>query len=128
MTLHPTTPAFKENAHEALHDRELQKALGHVQGGFIYKRQSAVDRLPEFDILRDAARDLKDHVLAHLDLYLEMYEARVRASGGHVHFARDAAEANKIIVDICKAPRASPRARAWSRKRSGSTAPSRPPA
>ena len=103
MTLHPTTPAFKQNAHEALHDAELQKALGHVQGGFITKRQSAVDRLPEFEILRDAARDLKDHVLAHLDLYLEMYEARVRASGGHVHFARTAAEANQIIVDLCKA-------------------------
>ena len=103
MTLHPTTPAFKQNAHDALNDSELQKALGHVQGGFINKRQSAVERLPEFEVLRDAARDLKDHVLAHLDLYLEIYEARVRASGGHVHFARNASEANKIIVDICKA-------------------------
>ena len=67
MTLHPTTPAFKQNAHDALNDTELQKALGHVQGGFINKRQSAVERLPEFEVLRDAARDLKDHVLAHLD-------------------------------------------------------------
>ena len=56
MSLHPTTPEFKQNAHEALHDSELQKALGHVQGGFIAKRQAAADRLPEFDVLRDAAR------------------------------------------------------------------------
>jgi L-lactate dehydrogenase complex protein LldF len=102
MTLHPTTPEFKDNAHRALHDPELQKALGHVQHGFIYKRQSAVDRLPEFESLRDAARDLKNHILAHLDLYLETYERNVTAAGGKVHFARNSAEACQTIVDICK--------------------------
>ncbi len=103
MSLHPTTPAFKENAHRALGDTELQKALGHVQGGFINKRAAAVERLPEFETLRESARDLKDHVLAHLDLYLEHYETQVRAAGGQVHFARTGEEACKTIVDICKA-------------------------
>jgi len=102
MTLHPTTPGFKDNAHQALRDPELQKALGHVQQGFIYKRQSAVERLPEFENLREAARDLKDHVLKHLDLYLETYERNVIASGGQVHFARTSAEACETIVNICK--------------------------
>ncbi|MDB5596352.1 MAG: iron-sulfur cluster-binding protein [Hyphomicrobiales bacterium] len=102
MSLHPTTPAFKENAHRAMLDTELQKALGHVQGGFIGKRAAAVARLPEFEDLRDNARDIKDHVLAHLDLYLETYEERVRAAGGHVHFARSSEEACKTIVDICR--------------------------
>ena len=103
MTLHPTTPDFKDNAHRALHDPELQKALGHVQHGFIYKRQSAVERLPEFETLREAARDLKNHTLAHLDLYLETYERNVTAAGGKVHFARNSAEACETIVNICKA-------------------------
>lgn len=103
MTLHPTTPDFKDNAHRALHDPELQKALGHVQHGFIYKRQSAVERLPEFETLRESARDLKDHVLKHLDLYLETYERNVAAAGGQVHFARTSAEACETIVKICKA-------------------------
>ncbi|MEY3552873.1 MAG: hypothetical protein RL735_1221 [Pseudomonadota bacterium] len=102
MSLHPTTPEFKENAHRALGDSELQKALGHVRQNFIDKRKAAADRLPEFEALRDAAADLKDHVLAHLDLYLETYETRVRASGGHVHFARNSVEACRTIVDICK--------------------------
>ena len=31
MTIHPTSPQFKENAHAALGDRELQRALGHVR-------------------------------------------------------------------------------------------------
>ena len=103
MTLHPTTPDFKDNAHRALHDPELQKALGHVQHGFIYKRQAAVERLPEFETLREAARDLKNHVLANLDLYLETYERNVAAAGGKVHFARNSAEACETIVNICKA-------------------------
>jgi L-lactate dehydrogenase complex protein LldF len=102
MSLHPTTPEFKENAHRALGDSELQKALGHVRQNFIDKRKAAADRLPEFEALRDAAADLKDHVLANLDLYLETYETRVRASGGHVHFARNSVEACRTIVDICK--------------------------
>jgi L-lactate dehydrogenase complex protein LldF len=102
MTLHPTTPSFKANARGALADRELQKALGHVQGGFIARRAAAIERMPEFEALRDSARDIKDHVLSHLDLYLERYEERVLASGGHVHFARTSEEACKTIVDICR--------------------------
>ena len=39
------------------------------------------------------ARDIKDHTLAHLDLYLEAYEEKVTAAGGHVHWAETAADA-----------------------------------
>ena len=103
MTVHPTSPRFKENAHEALHNENLQKALGHLRHGFVPRRAAAVYRMPEMDELRDAARDLKNHVLAHLDLYLERYEKQVIAAGGHVHWARTADEACRIVVDICKA-------------------------
>jgi L-lactate dehydrogenase complex protein LldF len=102
MTVHPTSPQFKENAHRALADESLQRALGHVRSAFISKRAAAVDALPEFEALRDSARDIKEHTLKHLDLYLEAYEAQVTAAGGTVHFARDAAEARKIILDLCK--------------------------
>ena len=98
-----TSPAFKQNAHDALGDKQLQQALGNVRAGFIDKRAQAAERLPEFEALRDSARDIKDHVLAHLDLYLERYETKVRESGGQVHFARTAQEACATIVDICKA-------------------------
>ena len=54
---------------------------------FIARRREVADRLPEFEALRDSARDIKDHTLAHLDLYLEAYEERVTAQGGHVHYA-----------------------------------------
>ncbi|MBD2746967.1 iron-sulfur cluster-binding protein [Microvirga sp. BT688] len=102
MTVHSTSPQFKQNAARALNDSQLQKALGNVKQGFIDKRQMAADKLPEFEALRDSARDIKNHTLEHLDLYLEAYEEKVKASGGHVHFARDAAEARDIILKICR--------------------------
>jgi L-lactate dehydrogenase complex protein LldF len=102
MTVHATSPHFKDNARQALADPQLQRALGHVKRGFIGRRQAAADKLPEFDALRDAARDIKNHTLAHLDLYLERYEDKVASSGGHVHFARTAEEARNIVLAICR--------------------------
>ena len=103
MTVHTTSPQFKQNARQALGDAQLQGALAHVKRGFIERRQAAADKLPEFELLRDAARDIKNHTLAHLDLYLEAYEEKVTASGGHVHYARTAAEARDIALSICRA-------------------------
>jgi L-lactate dehydrogenase complex protein LldF len=96
-----TTPRFKENVHEALGDRRLQRALRHVDH-FMIRRAAAVERLPEFEALRDSARAIKDHTLAHLDLYLQAYERKVTESGGHVHYAHNAAEANEIVLGLCK--------------------------
>ena len=97
-----TTPEFKSNAVEALANENLQKAMGHVRVGFIEKRQIAADALPEFDALRDNARDIKNHTLAHLDLYLEAYSEKVEESGGHVHWAQTAEDARNIVLDICR--------------------------
>ena len=100
--VHTTSPQFKQNAARALADVQLQKALGNVKQGFIDKRQQAAAKLPEFEALRDSARDIKNHTLEHLDLYLEAYEEKVKASGGHVHFARTADEARAVILGICR--------------------------
>ena len=97
-----TSPQFKANARHALDDAPLQRALGHVRSGFITKRAVAAAALPEFEQLRDNARDIKDHVLAHLDLYLEAYAEKVEAAGGTVHWAETAEDARRIILDICR--------------------------
>jgi L-lactate dehydrogenase complex protein LldF len=101
MTHVPTSPAFKANAHVAITDQSLQRALSKGLG-FVERRRLAAEKLPEFDALRDAARDIKNHTLAHLDLYLEAYEERVTAQGGQVHFAVTADEARAIVLDICR--------------------------
>jgi L-lactate dehydrogenase complex protein LldF len=102
MTVHPTSPEFKQNASRALNDPALQKALKNVESGFIGKRARAADKLPEFEALRDSARDIKDHVLSHLDLYLEAYESKVVEAGGKVHWALTAEDARAIVLDLCR--------------------------
>ncbi|MCP3053820.1 LutB/LldF family L-lactate oxidation iron-sulfur protein [Aurantimonas marianensis] len=97
-----TSQTFKANSVKALADVELQRALGNVERGFIDKRQKAVDALPEFEALRDKAREIKNHTLKHLDLYIEAYVAKVEASGGIVHFAEDSDHARQIFLDIAK--------------------------
>jgi len=97
-----TASAFKRNAHKALGDAGLQRALARSGTSFIARRATAVAALPEFEQLRDTARDIKNHTLANLDFYLEAYEAKVLAAGGEVHWCADAAEARDAVLAICQ--------------------------
>ena len=101
--LEGTSLTFKENARKALADPLVARSRSHIKAGFIHKRRKAADRLPEFEALRDAARDIKNHTLAHLDLYLERYEAQVLAAGGQVHWCPTAEDARQAVLEICRA-------------------------
>jgi L-lactate dehydrogenase complex protein LldF len=98
-----TSPAFKQNATKALADAGLQKALARSGPSFVARRTAAVAGLPEFEALRDEARDIKNHALANLDFYLETYEANVLKSGGEVHWCATADDAREAVLAICQA-------------------------
>ena len=98
-----TSTEFKQNAHRALADAGLQRALARSGTSFIARRAAAVAALPEFEALREEARAIKDHTLAHLDFYLEAFAAKVEAAGGTVHWCADAAEARATVLAICQA-------------------------
>ena len=98
-----TSPAFKENASQAMADPGLQKALSRTRPQNPAKRAAAVAALPEFEQLRDIGRDIKNHTLAHLDFYLEAWESKVVESGGHVHWASSADDARDAVLKICQA-------------------------
>jgi L-lactate dehydrogenase complex protein LldF len=100
--MQPTSHAFKENVHQALADADLQKAMLNLRSGFLEKRDAAVARLPEFEALRDQGKAIKDHVLAHLDFYLETFERNVIAQGGAVHWCRTPEEARAAVLAICR--------------------------
>jgi len=93
---------LEANAAAALADRRLQRALAEVPGGFAAARERAKAALPEFEALRRAARDIKDHTLANLDLYLEEFEDNATAARTKVHWAPTAAAASDIILAICR--------------------------
>ena len=97
-----TSSEFKRNATRAIADASLQKALANSRPQFMARRTQAVAALPEFEALRDTARDIKNHTLANLDYYLEAWESRVLASGGKVHWCATAEDARKTVLEICQ--------------------------
>jgi len=93
---------FKQAARAALQDESLKSALSYAKAGFVGKRREAVELIPEWQQIRIEAKALKNHVLENLDHYLLAYEAAVQKNGGEVHWAATPAEANDIIVGICR--------------------------
>lgn len=96
----PATRAFRENARQALADKRLAKALSGLPGGLVAQRTAAKAQVPEFEALRTAARDIRDHTLANLDRYLAAFADKAEAAGTRIHWAADAAEARTIIAHL----------------------------
>ncbi|HEY1299023.1 MAG TPA: LutB/LldF family L-lactate oxidation iron-sulfur protein [Stellaceae bacterium] len=95
--------AFEANARAGLANPVLQRALALMRSGFPERRRIAVERLPEFEALREIGKSIKDHTLEHLDFYLELFEEKVLAAGGQVHWARTTEEARAAVLGICHA-------------------------
>lgn len=94
------SPAFPIAAASALADPQLRRNLRHATHTIRTKRERAVGELPDWERLRLAGEAIKNDVLSHLDSYLERLEEAVTARGGVVHWARDASEANEIVLRL----------------------------
>ena len=96
---------FRLAARTALADGRLRANMQNATRTIREKRLRAVSELPDWEELRDAGQAIKADVLARLDDYLLQFESAVETAGGQVHWARDAAEANAIVVEIARAHR-----------------------
>jgi L-lactate dehydrogenase complex protein LldF len=95
-----TIRPFPEAAHDALADHRLGANLRNATETIREKRARVVAEVPDWEELREAGRAIKANVLARLDEYLVQFEEAVTAAGGTVHWARDAAEANRTVLEI----------------------------
>jgi L-lactate dehydrogenase complex protein LldF len=95
-------PSFAKAARELLGNTQLRHNVRHATDMIRARRGSVVAETPDWQQLRDSARAIKDHVLRHLEAYLEQFEAACTAAGGKVHWARDADEANRTVIDIIR--------------------------
>jgi len=102
VSLAATSRGFAAAARDALADPALQRALANIPAGFQVKRRNALAEFPEWRDLSDAALAIKNHTLANLDFYLEAFEARVKESGGQMHWCRDDEEAREAVLRICE--------------------------
>jgi L-lactate dehydrogenase complex protein LldF len=85
---------------EALIGTHEAAAVNRGVSNFARSRVEVIEELPEFDAYRDRARAIRLHALANLDRLLARYADEVAASGGTVHWAGDAEEANEIVTAI----------------------------
>jgi L-lactate dehydrogenase complex protein LldF len=69
---------------------------------FRAKRDLQAHSIPEWEALRDAAAGIKAHTMSRLAEYLEEFERNARGNGAVVHWARDAAEHNRIVLDMLR--------------------------
>jgi L-lactate dehydrogenase complex protein LldF len=97
-----TAPTFPQAALPILRNAQLRKNVAHATDVIQAKRARLVAEKTDWQDLRTAAAAIKDDVLGHLDRYLVEFEERCTAAGGHVHWASDAAEARRIVVEILR--------------------------
>ena len=99
-------PKFQTAAKKLVADTQVRYNVKRATGVIRKKRAKVVDEMPDWEQLRESGHQIKQHVLRHLDFYLEQFETACTAAGGTVHWARDADEANTIIVGLVKAQQA----------------------
>ena len=96
-------PRFEVGAKVALQNTQLRRNMGKATQTIRAKRAAVVNELSDWESLRVAGQHIKDDVMQHLDTYLIQLEATVTQAGGHVHWAKDAHEANEIVTRLIKA-------------------------
>ena len=96
-------PSFPVAARTSTKDTQLRANLTRATHTIRAKRATAIAELTDWPQLRTAGAAIKDHTLRHLDHYLTQLEHTVTTAGGTVHWATDAAEANRITTQIIHA-------------------------
>jgi L-lactate dehydrogenase complex protein LldF len=93
---------FKQSTVIALQDIGLQTALDRGTTRAVNGRISAMGETTDSPMLRQQARAARLRALNRLPELLEELERNVTANGGEVVWARDGAEANALIRDLCR--------------------------
>jgi L-lactate dehydrogenase complex protein LldF len=90
-----------------LRNPQLRKNVAHAIDVIQAKRGKLVAEKADWQELRTSADAIRTHVLENLGAYLEQFEERCTAAGGTVHWAADAEEARRIVLDILREEKAS---------------------
>ena len=96
------SPDFPVGAKVALADPQLRSNLSRATRTIRDKRNLRVSELDTWEELRLAGEAIKREALANLHDLLVTFEKNVTNAGGHVHWAIDAAHAQRIVVDLVK--------------------------
>ena len=93
---------FPKYAKEELKNEQLRSNLRFVTHAIRNKRAKVTAEVPDWQELRNTGESVNNYVLANLPELLEQFERNFTAAGGHVHWARNATEANQIALDLIR--------------------------
>lgn len=96
------SPPFPQAAKRELANEQQRRNLRHATHAIRDKRAKVVAELDSWQSLRAAGEAIKGRTLRHLDTYLLQLEESLARNGATVHWARDAAEANAIVVGLVR--------------------------
>jgi L-lactate dehydrogenase complex protein LldF len=102
MAMKIGTEKFKERVGSGIQDDFMRGAVTKAQDGMGIKRRNAVEELGNWEDWRSHGEEIRQHVLEHLDYYLEQLSENVSKRGGHVFFAKTADEANEYVRSVVK--------------------------
>ena len=80
----------------------IAQAVGSAASRVMGNRNLRVAELEDWETMRNAACNLRNHTLLNLDYYLNLVDQQVTKAGGHVHWAKDAEEARQIVIKIAQ--------------------------
>lgn len=91
---------LRERVTECLKDDFKHEAIKKAQEALGANRNRLVAEMPEWENIREAAKQIRQHVTENMDYYVKQFVENTTARGNKVHFAPTAEDALCEIFDI----------------------------
>jgi hypothetical protein len=96
----PTYIGFEEYSEHI--PASIPAAVQHATSRFVDGRSARVEKIPQWEALRQIASDIRLHTIENLGYYLTQLEAAVQSAGGRVHWAETAEDACQTVIQIAR--------------------------
>ncbi len=93
---------FLKSQTRGLYEPAAAKALGETTERSSKHNRAVTGAIPYFEEWRQRAHDIKRYTIANLDKLLVEFEQKITAKGATVLWAKDAAEANRFVLEIAR--------------------------
>ena len=94
--------SIKSKVRSALHDLPLRRAVLDATVRSVEQRNHIVAELPDIESARTKAREIRQRSLDKLDQYLDQFTEAFTKAGGYVHYAKDAEESRRLVIEVLK--------------------------
>lgn len=100
--LHLEGAPYLKDQNAGLGEPAGSQSLGEATERSSKHNRSVAAEIPQWQAWRQAAHEIKTYAMAHLDRLLVDFERNITARGATVLYARDATEANELVLQIAR--------------------------